>query len=330
MHKTKEKEWLLERVDEPQVNFLHQNIQPMLSDTVESPPKGEDYLYELKWDGIRALITLEEGQIKIRTRNELDVTVQFPELLDAEKSFRATTAVFDGEIVCLDASGKPLFKKVINRMMARGETNIQKLVRSNPAYCYLFDCLYLDGRPLINEPLLKRKEWLNDAIRKENAYRVSEIVEDGDLLFEAAKAHDLEGIMAKKKDSKYLPGKRSNLWLKVKVRQSCDCIIVGYTPGRGDRESTFGAIQIAERKTEGLLYRGKVGTGFDQETIKEVWGHLKSLNKVKKPALNGGKVVDERLTTWVEPIIFAEISYAKVTPDLMYREPVFLRLRPNL
>jgi ATP-dependent DNA ligase len=159
---------------------------------------------------------------------------------------------------------------------------------------------------------------------------VSETVEDGELLFEAARAHDLEGIMAKKRDGKYLSGKRSNLWLKVKVRRSGDCLIVGYTPGKGDRESTFGAIQIAEQMPEGLLYRGKVGTGFDQEALKAVWGHLKSLNKVSKPGMSGGKVVDERLTTWVQPALFAEISYARITPDFMYREPVFLRLRPDL
>lgn len=330
MHNTKEKEWLLERVDEPQINFLRHKIQPMLSDTLAAPPLGDDYVYEVKWDGIRALITLEDGQVSIRTRNEMDITAQFPELTSADNSFRATTALFDGEIVCLDGGGKPVFKKVINRMMARGESNIQKLMRSNPAYCYIFDCLYLDGRSLINEPLMKRKEWLADAIKKDNAYRLSEVVPDGALLFEAAREHDLEGIMAKRNDGKYLPGKRSNLWFKIKIRQSCECVVVGYTPGKGDRQSTFGAIQIAELQQGKLIYRGKVGTGFDQETMKDVWRHLKALDVVKKPVLNGGKVVDERITTWVKPSLQAEISYAKITPDEMFREPVFLRLRPDL
>jgi bifunctional non-homologous end joining protein LigD len=191
--------------------------------------------------------------------------------------------------------------------------------------------LYLDGRPLINEPLAQRKEWLKDAIKNgETAYRVSEIVEDGESLFEAAKEHELEGIMAKRKDGKYFPGKRNDLWQKIKVRQGCDCIILGYTKGNGERGITFGALQIAEKKGEELHYRGKVGTGFDDDTIKEILSALKKLKEIKKPALKGGKVVDEKITTWVEPVTIAEINYSKFTPDEMFREPVFVRLRPDM
>src|SRR5690606_2163172 len=116
-----------------------------------------------------------------------DITAQFPELLAGDKAFRATCALFDGAIVSLDKEGKPVFKKVINRMMARGEANIQKQSKSNPVYCYIFDCLYMDGRPLINEPLLKRREWLKDSVRHDTPYRISEVVDDGEALFHAAK-----------------------------------------------------------------------------------------------------------------------------------------------
>jgi bifunctional non-homologous end joining protein LigD len=330
IHKMKEKEWLLERIDEPQVNYLKQNVPPMLSDLGDKPPKGDDHIYEVKWDGIRALIALEDGQVRIRTRNEIDVTQQFPELQCADKAFRATCGLFDAEIVCLDSTGKPTFNKVINRMSSNGEALIQKLTKSNPAYCYLFDCLYLDGRPLINEPLIRRKEWLKDAIKGDTPYRVSEVEEDGESLFEAAKEHELEGIMAKRKDGKYLPGKRSDLWQKIKVRQSCDCVILGYTKGKGERGFTFGALQIAERVGDELHYRGKVGTGFDDDTIKEILQVLKKLREIKKPTLKGGKVVDEKLTTWIEPVKIVEINYSRFTQDEMFREPVFLRLRPDL
>lgn len=329
IHKMKEKEWLLERVDQPQVNYLHDTITPMLSGTDDKPPKGDNYIFEMKWDGIRALISLEDGQIRIRTRNNIDVTAQFPELLAGDKAFRATNGLFDAEIVSLDASGKPIFKKVINRMSATGETNIQKLSKTNPVYCYVFDCLYLDGKPLINEPLLKRKEWVKDAIRPETAYRVSEFMEDGDSLFEAARLHNLEGIMAKQKDSKYFPGKRSDSWLKIKVRQTAECVIIGYTKGKGDRGDTFGALQIAERVGDDLEYRGKVGTGFDTPTIKEVLKALKKVEVLKKPPTTGA-FVDPKLTTWLDPVVIAEIGYAKKTPDKMFREPVFVRLREDL
>jgi bifunctional non-homologous end joining protein LigD len=329
IHKMKEKEWLLERVDEPQVNFLHQEIAPMLSDTADKPPKNDGYVFELKWDGIRALISLEDGQVKIRTRNHHDVTAQFPELQIGEKAFRATNGLFDGEIVSLDATGKPIFKKVINRMMTSGETAILKLSKTNPIYCYVFDCLYLDGRSLINEPLLKRKEWLADAIRGETPYRFSEHVEDGQSLFEAAKAHGLEGIMAKRRDSKYVIGRRSDLWTKVKIRESCECVVVGFTPGKGDRGGTFGAMHIAERVGAELHYRGKVGTGFDDGAAKEITAVLKKVPVKKRPEVIGN-VLDERISTWLEPKVIAEISYSKLTPDNMFREPVFLRLRPDL
>jgi bifunctional non-homologous end joining protein LigD len=329
IHKMKDKEWLLERVDEPQVNYLTQEIQPMLSENADRPPKSNDYIYEVKWDGIRALITLEDEQIKIRSRNQNDVTFQFPELLIGSKAFRATNGLFDAEIVCLDTDGKPVFKRVINRLMSTGETNIQKLSKSNPAYCYIFDCLYLDGRSLINEPLLKRKEWLADAIRADTPYRVSEHMEDGESLFDAAKSHVLEGIMAKRKDSKYLPGRRSDFWIKVKVRQSSECFIVGYTTGKGNRGQTFGALQVAEDVDGTLVYRGKVGTGFDDNTMKEILTELKKVKTVKKPAVVG-KLVDEKISVWLEAKVRAEVSYSKITLDKMFREPVFVRLRPDL
>ena len=328
IYKIKSKEWLLERVDTPQVNYLQDAIEPMLSASAEKPPKGEHYLHEIKWDGIRALISLHDGQVRIRSRNQNDVTKQFPELTIADKAFRATCGLFDTEIVCLDKSGRADFKKVIHRLMATGETNIQKLVKSSPVYCYVFDCLYLDGRSLIHEPLIKRREWLKDAIKTDTHYRMSDAIEDGDALFEAAREHQLEGIMSKDKMGKYLPGKRSDLWLKIKVRNTRECVILGYNPGNGDRSKTFGGLHIAEREGDKLVYRGKVGTGFDEAMIKEVFKALKALKEIKKPIAD--KVMDEKVSIWVEPKLMAEISYAMITKDHQFREPVFVRLRPEL
>ncbi|MBS1544944.1 MAG: non-homologous end-joining DNA ligase [Bacteroidetes bacterium] len=330
IYKIKEKEWLLERVDTPQVNYLHDMIEPMLADSMSSVPKGKEYLYEVKWDGIRAMITLEDGQVKIRSRNNNDITAQFPELQAGDKAFRATCGLFDAEIVCLDKAGRPDFKKVIHRLMSTGETNVQKQSKASPAYCYVFDCLYLDGRPLVNEPMARRKEWLKDAIKTDSNYRVSEIIEDGASLFEAAKEHGLEGIMAKRSDSKYYPGRRTDGWLKIKVRQTSDCYIVGYTEGKGNRQSTFGALQIAEKVGHDLHYRGKVGTGFDDSMMKEILAMLKKQKNAAQPPMKGGKVVDEKITTWLEPSLVAEVSFAQLTRDQMYREPVFVKLRPDL
>ncbi len=330
IYKIKEKEWLFERVDTPQLNYLTDPIEPMLSDLASKVPTGEDYLYEVKWDGIRALISVNEGQVRIHTRNQMDVTAQFPELHAIDKAFRVNNALFDAEIVHLDKTGRPEFKKVINRMQASGETNIQKLMKSMPCNCYIFDCLYMDGRPLTTEPLTRRKEWLKDAMRPDTAYRASEFVEDGESLFEAAKEHGLEGIMAKRKDGKYYPGKRSDVWLKIKVRQTADCYIMGFTPGKGNRNTTFGALQIAEKIKDEFHYRGKVGTGFDDEMMKEIFIELKKQKQVDIPEMSGGKIVDEKITTWIEPKLVSEINYSKLTPDKMFREPVFVKLRLDL
>lgn len=328
IYKIKEKEFLLERVDQPQVNYLQDTIEPMLADVSSLPANADEYAYELKWDGIRALIAVEEGQVRIRTRNHNDVTKQFPELHTVDKTFRATCGLFDGEIVSLDKVGRPVFKKVISRLMSTGESSIIKLSKTSPVYCYIFDCLYLDGRTLVNEPYLKRREWLKDAIRTDTSYRISEMIEDGEALFNAARDHELEGIMAKRKDGRYLPAKRSDSWLKIKIRNTSEVVLIGYTKGKGDRGKTFGALHIAEQNGSELLYRGKVGTGFDDATMKDIFKEIKKLEEIKKPIKE--KTLDDRVSTWIAPHIIAEVTYSKLTPDKMFREPVFVRLRPDL
>src|SRR5690606_28691020 len=143
--------------------------------------------------------------------------------------------------------------------MTRGESTIAKLSRSSPVNCYGFDCLYLDGRPLVNEPLTKRRERIRDAVRQDSPYRVSEVVDDGQALFAASRANKLEGVMGKLCDSKYLPWRRSSGWLNIKVWQTREVLITCYTRGKGDRSETFSALHIAERVDEKILYRGKVG-----------------------------------------------------------------------
>ena len=323
----KDKEWLLESVDNPQVNWIQHPVEFMLSHSLKDPPEG-DFVYEVKWDGIRVMIAIDEGEITIRSRNQRDITAQFPELCIPEEAFRATSALFDGEVVCLDDSGRPVFKKVINRLMQSTEGGINKGKARNPAFCYLFDCLYLDGRPIVNEPLMKRREGLIDSVKKDTPYRVSEMIEDGKELFEAAKKLELEGIMAKDPAGKYYPGKRSSSWYKVKVRQTADCVIIGYSEGKGDRKQYFGALQIAQLVDGNLEYRGKVGTGWDANMMKSIFGELQKIEIINKPI--NEKLMDEASTTWIESMLFCEIQYAQLTKNHIYREPVFLRLRPDL
>lgn len=326
IHLMKENQWLLERVDTSQLDWLNDPIEPMLADARNEVPKGDDFVFEVKWDGIRALISVDEGTIRIHSRNQMDITAQFPELTVPE-AFRVSGALLDGEIVCLDEAGKPIFKNVIHRMQQKGETSISRAKAKFPAVCYVFDLLYLDGRPVIHEPLTRRRTWLADVVKKDSSFRVSEMVDEGNELFEAAKQLGLEGIMAKRKNSPYLPGKRSDHWLKVKTRQTMDVVIIGYTPGKGDRSQTFGALHIAEQTTDGLRYLGKVGTGFDEKLLNSIDTEIRKIKTTSKPIPE--KPLDEKVSIWIEPELICEVQYASFTKDGMLREPVFLRMRDD-
>ena len=328
VHRTKENQWLLERVDNPQIDWLRDRVEPMLARPADKPPSSKDYIYEVKWDGIRAMISLDEGGMKIRGRNGLDLTKQFPELLIPEQAFRATSAVFDGEIVCLEADGKPNFATVIHRMQQKSEGAIERAKARHPAVCYVFDCIYLDGRPIINEPLVRRREWLQDAIRKDSTYRVSEAVDEGATFFEAVKQMGLEGVMAKQRNSIYVPGKRSDSWLKIKRRQTVECAIIGYTRGKGDRAAHFGALHLAQVDGDKLKYLGKVGSGFDDHSLRAVWAEVQKLTSIKRPIKE--KPLDDAQSVWVEAKLSCELEYLSLTDDGILREPVFLRLRPDL
>ncbi len=329
MHLMKNKEWLLEKVDQPVINFLEEFQPPMLAELAPKIPPASDYIYEVKWDGIRALIQVNEDELKIYSRNGNDITAQFPELQDRKESFRITNGLFDGEIVSLDTQGKPIFKQVIKRLMMKNEKEINRSSVNKPVYCYLFDALYIDGRSLLQESFQRRRIWLIDSVRKGTTYRISETIEDGEALFEAAKQHELEGIIAKEKHGKYFLGKRNMTWQKVKVNRVSDCFIIGYTEGKGEREKIAGAFHLIEIDVEGeQCYRGKVGTGFNFKQLKELSAMVMEKEESSKPFST--KVEDEKISHWIGDWIPCEIRYASITDNQTFREPIFHRLRLDL
>jgi bifunctional non-homologous end joining protein LigD len=325
---TKSKDWLLERVDAPQVDWLRDPIEPMLAQSRKEPLDSPDYLYEVKWDGIRAMIALDEGQLTIRSRSQRDITRLFPELLIPEEAFRAASALFDAEIVCLDPNGKPVFEHSVQRLHPASESEIARAQARHPAVCYVFDCLYLDGRPIVGDPLTRRREWLADAIRENPVYRVSEAVEEGLQLYAAAQKLGLEGIVAKERASPYLHGRRTPHWLKIKARHTTECIIIGCTQGKGDRDGYFGALHLACYKGDRLFYLGKVGTGFDDRLFRTIRAELKKIPTSPRPI--EPRPVDDARTIWLEPKLVCEVRYASFTTTGTLREPVFERLRPDL
>jgi bifunctional non-homologous end joining protein LigD len=324
---TRDKDWLLDRLDQPQVDWLRGGIEPMLADIRDKPFDSDDYIYEVKWDGIRALISLDEEELTIRSRNGRVITMQFPELNIPSQAFRASSALIDAEIVCLDEKGKPVFQHVIRRLQQSTESGVARLRERFPATCYVFDVLYLDGRPVVAEPLERRREWLEDAIRETPVYRVSQAFNEGKSLYDAAVKMGLEGIIAKLKTSTYTPGRRNPAWLKIKSHRSQDCVIAGYTQGKGDRESAFGALQLACYKDGKLVYVGKVGTGFDSRRLAETIEVLKTLSKAERPFET--RPLDDAQTVWLEPSLVCEVRYSSITKDEQLREPVFIRMRPD-
>jgi bifunctional non-homologous end joining protein LigD len=324
---TKDKDWLLERLDQPQVDWVRDPISPMLAESRNTVFDAPDYLYEVKWDGIRALISLDEGQLTIRSRSQRIITPRFPEMNIPDRAFRATSALFDAEIICPDESGKPVFEHVIRRLQQTSESAITRLSGKYPAVCYVFDCLYLDGRSVVNEPLVRRRQWVADAIRENPVYRASEAMDEGTHLYQAAAALGLEGIVAKIRNSPYLPGKRSDCWLKIKANRTIDCVIVGYTRGKGAREDTFGALQLGSFKEGKLAYVGGLGTGFDDSKLRSIRSELGKLKTVTNPFKR--KIIDSDQTVWVEPAAVCEVKYSTVTQDGQLRHAVFVRMRPD-
>ncbi len=323
MHLMKDKEWLMERVDSPQQNMLAGFVKPMLADSRKRPPKGE-FIYEVKWDGIRAIFLLNEGELTIYSRNGNIITDKFPELDIPQEAFRVNNGVFDGEIVCLDKEGKADFKKVIRRLMTKRVVDVENGSRRSPAFAYLFDCLYMDGRSLLRDPLIRRRAWLEDSVRIDKSYRISETVEDGEALFEAAKSLGVEGIMAKDPHGRYSVGKRSEAWLKVKVKHTRDCFIIGFTTTESDRKNFFGAIQVAEKNDDGLIYRGRVGTGFDDFLLKHLKEKMDELIIDEKPIQ--AEAHEEKKTIWINPTLQCEVEFSMITDNGTFRDPVFRKL----
>jgi bifunctional non-homologous end joining protein LigD len=327
LYQIKDKEWIVERDESVNLEAYTAGIKPMLADSAPKLPDApDDWLYEIKWDGIRAVYYKRKGEVKLLSRNGRDLLEQFPEFKDG-KLIRTENAIIDCELVCLDAVGKPVFSDIISRMHRVGKGAIEMAVKEKPAYLYAFDCMYLDGKKLISYPLTQRREWLEAILRTSNLVRLSDAFPDGQQLYTAARAMGLEGIMAKQKDGRYLPNSRSTTWKKIKFRETFEAHIIGYTRGKGDRVDLFGALHLAVREENGWKYFGKVGTGFDQALLADIWSKIEPLEKITKPIKEN--IEEEDRTVWVLPHWLCEVTYASFASTDHLREPVFVRMWEN-
>ena len=289
----------------------------MLAQPADKPFSSEDWIFEVKWDGIRA-ISYINGELRIRSRNDKELKFNFPEL--EELSGLTKSCVVDGEIVVMK-EGKADFQAIVERSRTTSVQEIKYMSEQSPATYVVFDILEKDGRILVNLPLIERKKMLKECVREGQHVFLSDFIErDGESYYEAAMAKGVEGIMAKKKDSRYEPGVRSADWLKIKRTLTCDCVIFGYTIGRGGRKPTFGALILGLYGKQGPVCIGKVGTGFSQKEA-ELLLKTFELLQAKSKTLEGVDVGEE--IVWLNPETVCEVAYQNVTKDGRLRMPRF-------
>lgn len=323
--KTKGEQWLIQLLSKTD-SKIELPIKPMLANQAKKLPTGKDVVYEIKWDGIRCIIHLENEKIKIYSRSGRDITSKFPELCNVD-FFDVESGIFDGEIVSLDEKGRPLFSKVISRMHLGDSKTIRQSQSTNNIVCYLFDCLQLDGKSIVSETLTRRQAWLKCAIKRNKTIRLSEALKDGKALLEATRKMDLEGIIAKKTNGKYSIGQRTEAWVKIKHRSEADCFIAGYTKGEGDRSALFGSLHLLKKDNGNFKYMGKVGTGFDGTKMMSILELLEPLIIEDKPF--DEKTSDDKDSIWVKPMVQCKIQYASLASTGTFREPVFIELINN-
>ena len=295
---------------------MPKNIKPMMAILVDKSFNNKDWIFEIKWDGYRALTEIQKGKVHVYSRNNKSFDQEFAGIYNSFIGFKKD-AIFDGEIVVVDSSGRSDFQ-LLQKYRLSGEGNL---------VYYVFDLLYYDGHDLTQLPLTKRREALKKILPKAANIKFSEdIKEFGKEFFEIAKKQNLEGVMAKLASSKYQTNKRSRDWLKIKNHLQQEVVICGFTSPMGKRIG-FGSLILGVYDGDKLIYIGNVGTGFDDKLIEELIKKLKPLI-VKKPTFPNIKIKNSNIT-WVRPRLVCEIRFQELTSDGHMRQPVFLGLRED-
>ena len=295
--------------------------RPMLATLAGEVPAGDGWLFEVKWDGYRAVATMRGGEVDLRSRNGNSLNERFPTVVGAlVRALRTPDCVLDGEVVAIGPDGRATFSA-----MQQG--------KQGTTYVYVaFDVLEVEGEPLVGLPLTERRERLAQLVdKRRGGVQLSDAFEDGSALYDAAKQQRFEGIVAKRADSVYEPGKRSRNWLKIKTHGRQEFVIAGYTKGQGRRSGRFGSLVLAVSEGGRLRYAGNVGTGFDDTEIEKLQALLRPLERPtspfdevpKMPKVRKGDVV------WVEPELVCEVEFVEWTHDGRLRAPSYQGLRED-
>ena len=322
------KNWMIHRERLP----LPASLTPMLAGRGRPPDHDlEAWGVEMKWDGVRALACCESGQTTLRSRTGKDITATYPELTGLARATGHRQAVLDGEIVAFDADGRPDFETLQPRMHVSSARQAERLAATTPVTYLAFDVLQLDGRPLLALPYADRREILQTLIPNGSGFLSPPFFPGPDLeaVLEASVQQELEGVVAKRLDSRYEPGARSADWLKVKNQLRQEVVIAGWKPGKGNREGLVGSLLIGVYDGDDLIYCGHVGTGFTDKTLRMLTAKLRPLRRKDNPFDSPVPPEYARPAVWAEPRLVAEVAFERWTRAGRMRAPVYRGLRDD-
>jgi bifunctional non-homologous end joining protein LigD len=306
---------------------MPETLEPMHAEIGPAAFNHPDWAWEPKLDGYRVLAFLAGGKVRLRSRRGHDLGETFPRLVEELAKQAAGSMILDGEVVAFEADGRPSFHAMQNRAQAKTPAEVAAAEQAAPAVYYCFDLLYFAGVDLRRSPYRDRRRYLSQCLLPTPRVLLVHASEDGLALNEACLASGFEGVVGKRKDSRYEAGRRSPLWMKIKPTQTADFVIGGWTRGKGSRES-LGAILVGYREKKKLVFASHVGSGFDDRTVAQLRKALAPLERKTCPFAE--KPEPTNPTTWVEPKLVAEVKFHSWTPDGHLRAPVYIRTRDDL
>jgi bifunctional non-homologous end joining protein LigD len=328
LFQTRGKNWMIHRMDPPEDpgrEPIPEDVRPMLAKPGDIPRDDDAYAYEVKWDGVRALVAVEGGRPRARSRRGRDITGSYPELRELGRALGATEVLLDGELVAFDTDGRPSFERLQRRMHA-SETAARRLVSSVPVTYVAFDVLHLDGRSTIALPYRERRKLLDGLELDGPHWRApASHVGDGRDMLRASGVQGLEGVVAKRLDSPYEPGRRPGSWIKIKNRRRAKLVVGGWMPGEGGRRGRIGSLLTGFHDDEDgtLRYAGRVGSGLREEHLDRLTSLLEPLRRTSSP-FHGRQ--PPRNAVFTEPQLVVQVEFAEWTNSRTLRAPVFIAL----
>jgi bifunctional non-homologous end joining protein LigD len=309
---------------------MPRTIEPMRAATGELPADDGRWSYEIKWDGMRIISFCDHGELRLQSSNGLDATVRFPELAGLAQALGDHRVVLDGEVVAFARDGRPDFGLLQPRMHVSSAGVAAERALAQPVAYVLFDLLWLDGLDVMAVPYEDRIRLLGDLVESGPTWRVTEShAGGGSDLLDAVAAQGMEGLIAKRRDSRYEPGRRSGAWRKVKIRRRQEFVVGGWLAGEGNRSSTLGALLVGYHHAGALRYAGRVGTGFDDAELRALTEILATAPSASDPFDPPPPRAVELHARWVEPTLVVEVAFGEWTADGILRHPSYLGRRAD-